>query len=100
LWISRGDWPDEIAELRDVLCSDERPIFSDIQLHEESLSTVKIFRDSNTVDEERPTKRQKVAKVSDQDECQASYKELVSFLNGSLEDSPSLELSGLHGTIV
>jgi hypothetical protein len=100
LWISRGDWPDEIAELRDLLCSDELPIFSDIQLQKESLSTVKIFRDSNTTDEKRPTKRQKILKDSDQDECQASYKELVTFLNGNSEDAPTLELSGLHNTIM
>jgi hypothetical protein len=71
----------------------------DIQLQEESVSIVKVFRDSNAANEERPTKRQKISTELDQDENQASYKELVIFLSGSLEDSPSLELSNLHNTI-
>jgi serine/threonine-protein kinase ATR len=60
---------------------------------------VKVFRELNAANEERPTKRQKISTELDQDENQASYKELVIFLSGSLEDSPSLELSGLHNTI-
>ncbi|KAF2791318.1 hypothetical protein K505DRAFT_376871 [Melanomma pulvis-pyrius CBS 109.77] len=100
LWTSPGDWPVEVTEMRNELCSDTSRSFSDIHLQDESMSAIKVFRDLNLVGEERPFKRQKTLLDTDLDISRVSYKELVMLVNGSSQDSAVLELTGLHDSIV
>lgn len=100
LWTSPGDWPVEVTEMRNELCSDTSRNFSNIRLQDESMSAIKVFRDLNLVGEERPSKRQKTLPDTDLDISRASYKELVILVNGSSQDSAVLELTGLHDSIV
>ncbi|KAF2712355.1 hypothetical protein K504DRAFT_372017 [Pleomassaria siparia CBS 279.74] len=98
LWTSPGDWSDEVTDLRSALCSDNTQMFSDSLLQEVSVSILRIFKETNTTDVERPTKRLKV--LSDGTGALTTYNELLVVLNGSSQESPVLELTGLHTSIV
>jgi serine/threonine-protein kinase ATR len=86
--------------VRQSLYSDAMASFSDERLQHESISFLQIFRDLNMADSPRPTKRRRTLQNSDEDEQQAIYQKLVMTVNGSSQDSPVVDLSGIHATIV
>ncbi|KAF2178853.1 hypothetical protein K469DRAFT_598368 [Zopfia rhizophila CBS 207.26] len=100
LWTSPGDWPKEVNVLRNRLCSDASRGFSDGQLQLESASFIKTFRQLNITDRERPSKRQRLSMITDQDGPQILYHHFVRKVSSSTGDSPVPDLSGLHNSVV
>ncbi|KAF2867552.1 protein kinase rad3 [Massariosphaeria phaeospora] len=99
LWTQPSDWPREIADLRDELCSDAPRLFSDDQLQQQSILLVRNFRDMNYVSEKRPPKRRKTLPKTNQDSSRVTYDQLIMLINNSTEETPGLGLSNLHRTI-
>lgn len=88
-----------VADLRKELCENELGGFSNVQLCEESTSSVKAFRALNLGDGDRPAKRQKTLPGSPDDINPAVYNRLIMILNGSTTDSPVLDTTDLVNTI-
>ncbi|KAH7380651.1 protein kinase rad3 [Pyrenochaeta sp. MPI-SDFR-AT-0127] len=99
LWTSPGDWPMDVASLREELCLNTSGCFSDPQILEESAQVMKTFQAINSGDMDRPVKRRKVLPGPVEDINSSTYEQLVIALNGSTQESPVLNLSGLHNTI-
>ncbi|KAF2733102.1 hypothetical protein EJ04DRAFT_295336 [Polyplosphaeria fusca] len=99
LWTSPSEWPPEINELRNMLCSEAEQSFSDLQLQQDSNSFVHTFKKLNFEDQDRPAKRQKRVANNEQ-ESNDSYADLISKINGSLPEAPVIGLTSLYETSV
>lgn len=90
----------EVAAVRRELCSDESDGFVVPHLLEESASLLKMFRSVNLDDENaRPAKRRKTLPEPHEDISRSAYDRLTMVLNGSLQESPILNLANLHNIV-
>jgi serine/threonine-protein kinase ATR len=69
------------------------------ELIQESPFLTSDFRQMNSVDEERPSKRRRTLPETSGAETYDAYGELKVILNGSSPDSPVLHLTDLHQTV-
>ena len=101
LWTAPGDWPAEVQDLRTHLCSASGPCFLSEVLDEDpvSMSLATTFCEINTQELEPPAKRRRTLPDGGEDEKFSTYDEIVMKLNGSISDSPVLNLSSLDQII-
>lgn len=102
LWTSPGDWPIEVADLRQDLCDNGAKSFSAAQIGLQSYPVFQEFKISNFSDGDRPVKRRKTQPepVEDGDVNTSVYEQLVTTLCGSTQESPALDLTNLHNIIL
>lgn len=75
--------------------------FTDLRLTEDSHSTLKLFCELNFSDgaEGRPAKRRRTKQELPEDINITAYEQLVMFLNGSVLESPVLNLTNLYNVV-
>ncbi|KAF2019578.1 hypothetical protein BU24DRAFT_419179 [Aaosphaeria arxii CBS 175.79] len=99
LWTSPGDWPSEVDDIRQSLCSSATVSFSDEQLQQDSISVTTTFRQMNAPESPRASKRQKTAPDDDEDLARKEYDRLIQFVAGATDGDSMADLSGLHTSI-
>ncbi|KAF2115782.1 hypothetical protein BDV96DRAFT_599348 [Lophiotrema nucula] len=100
LWTSSSNWPAEINELRTELSSNGFEAFSDEQLKQDSKAIIKHLEGLALGSDERPTKRRKTDPNLDQLGGQDIYSRLLREITGNTENSPTIGLTDLHGSMV
>jgi serine/threonine-protein kinase ATR len=86
-------------DIRKELCINPAASFTNPQLFIDSTSVVKTFQILNTSTDEPPAKRRKTLPEFSEDTSTSIYEQLVVFMNGSIHESPVLNLANLHNTI-
>ncbi|KAH7138990.1 hypothetical protein B0J11DRAFT_32467 [Dendryphion nanum] len=99
LWTSPGEWPAEIKEVRDSLCSSTATSFSDGGLQNESIPLVRTFKQLNVLETERPLKRQKVSQNEKWQNLNDTYASLVKTVKEYDQNAEVYNLSNLHSSI-
>ncbi|ORX98750.1 hypothetical protein BCR34DRAFT_142938 [Clohesyomyces aquaticus] len=100
LWTPFRDWPMNLLAVSNKIHNEGTAAFPLREMEDGAAIVVENFQSLDLVDNARPAKRRRITHGVEDERPRAIYNSIVMLINGSTQDSPDLELSNIHNSIV